>query len=77
MESVFILFRHNFMFFRKSAQNTRESILQWVKDASSSSYVQFLVSISDGQLNGTRSVKKKCIDPILIKYLQKNIVYYL
>ena len=34
------------MFLRKGTQNTRESILQWVKDATSSSCVQPLVSKS-------------------------------
>ena len=39
-------FRHNFklIFLRKSNQNSRESILQWVKDASSSSCVQLVVN---------------------------------
>ena len=41
--NVLLTFRHNFMFLRKSTQNARESILQWVKDAASSSCVQLLV----------------------------------
>ena len=32
------------MFLRNSTQNTRESILQWVEDATSSSCVQLLAS---------------------------------
>ena len=35
--NVMLLFRNNFMFLRKSTQNTRESIVQWVKNATSSS----------------------------------------
>ena len=31
------------MFLRESTQNTRESIMQWIKDATSSSCVQLLV----------------------------------
>ena len=33
------------MFLRNSTENTRESILQWVKDAMSSSSVQLLVFV--------------------------------
>ena len=39
---VVLLFRHNFMFLHKSTQNIREQILQWLKDATSSSCVQLL-----------------------------------
>ena len=31
--STVLLLRHNFILIRKSTQNTQESILQWVKDA--------------------------------------------
>ena len=41
--SVALLFRHNFkiLFLRKCTQNTRESILQWLKEAMSLGCVSF------------------------------------
>ena len=72
-----LLFSHNFMLFRKGAQNTRESTLQCVKDATSPSCVQLFGNKIQELLTWT---EKKRSEKFVIVYrgfvgIQEVVIY--
>ena len=64
------------MLLRNGTQNTRESILQWVEDATSSSCVQLLASTLYRQYHQIYNLVGEKDSLILSWYISRNALFY-